>query len=120
MKENTRACVAYIAGCFISNKKTSSVYDQSRSKHFNINGSVESETVNIYDYERGCYVTGGASGADFKLLDHGNGKPITITFDKDKFAGYDEDSSTHFRGMVNGGLVSVFDYGESNWFRYNV
>lgn len=120
MKENTRACIAYIAGCLISNKSVSSIYDQTQSKHFNINGTVSLEMVNIYDYDRGCYITGGGGGVEINLLDHGNGKPLNITFHKNEFKGYDEDSASNFSGMVNGSLVSVFEYGGSNWFRYNV
>ena len=58
MKPNHRACIAYIAGCLIANKKSSAVYDYSQSKYINLSGDVSAQSVNIYDYDQGCYLSG--------------------------------------------------------------
>lgn len=55
MNPNTRARIAYVAGKAISGAGGSHVYDNSQSRHVSIGGSVNSGSVNVYDYDRSCY-----------------------------------------------------------------
>jgi hypothetical protein len=102
---NTRACVAYIVAG-LSGARGSSVYDFSQSKHISISGSVDSSSVDIYDYERSCHV----SGSPDNLYDYGNSAHIQLTVEGSQFNGYDYASSKHFSGNVNGNSISVYDY----------
>ena len=115
MKSNTRACIAYIAAC-LNGESSSHVYDHSRSKFINVSGNVSSANVNIYDYERGCYI----SGSPGSLYDYGNGAHIQLTVNGSQFTGYDYDSGNHFSGSVNGSSVNIYDYEKSAYFNYSV
>ena len=64
MKPNLRAGIAFIAGCLISKKQSSSVYDYSQSKHISISGDVQLGNVNIYDYDQGCHISGNGNNGD--------------------------------------------------------
>ena len=55
MNANSRACVACIAAAIASGSTPRSVYDYSQQKHISISGSATTSSVNIYDYDRGCY-----------------------------------------------------------------
>ncbi len=58
MQPNTRACVAYIAGCLVAGRTAPSVFDRSQAKAILISGTVTRRKVEIYDHDRRCYFTG--------------------------------------------------------------
>ncbi len=115
MNSNSRACVAYIAAN-LCGANASSVYDYSRSKTISISGSVDSNNVHIYDYDRGCHV----SGSPNNLYDYGNKRYITLTMHNSKFSGYDYHTRSHYSGRVNGNSVSIYDYETSSYYSYRV
>ena len=66
MKDNPRAIIAYIAGRLISKTDKSSVYDYYQSKYILINGSLDTNRVNVYDYDEKCHLTGnGNKGREY-------------------------------------------------------
>lgn len=116
MIPNTRACIAYVAGKAISGAGGSNVYDHSQSRHVSIGGSVNSGSVNVYDYDRGCHF----SGALPQLYDYGISAHVSLEIYGTQFKGYDYGSGHHYTGTVNGSSVSIYDYGESQHFNYNL
>ena len=111
MQPNTKACVAYIAGCSTSGKNSSSIYDYDQGKYINISGSVSSMQANIYDHDRGCYVQGQLGN----LYDYGVGSHIQLKINGNQFSGYDYNSGTHFQGSVNGNNITFYANGYSNY-----
>ena len=73
MKSDSRACVAYIAAG-LCGTNSSFVYDYSKAKYKNISGDIQSSNVSIYDYDRGCYI----SGSPTNLYDYGNNSHIQL------------------------------------------
>jgi len=115
MNQNTRACVAYIAAS-LNGASGSAVYDYSQSKHISISGSADTNNVNIYDYDRGCHVSGEPSN----LYDYGNSAHIQLNMNGTQFDGYDYHTSSHFSGDVNGNSVSIYDHETSSHYNYSI
>lgn len=115
MNSSTRACVAFIVG---ASKKSSinSIYDYSQSKHINVSGTVNEDTVNVYDHDRGCHVTGNLSS----FYDYGNNAHINLNININQFTGYDYGSSSHYSGSFNSNSVSIYDYETSQHYNYNL
>lgn len=115
MKQNSRACIAYIAAC-LNGASGSYVYDFFQSKYISIGGVVNSTNVNIYDYERGCYI----SGPPRNLYDYGNGAHIQLIMNGPQFRGYDYDTGNHYSGDISGNSISIYDYENSTYFDYRI
>jgi len=114
MNDSTRACIALVAVGLISGKKASSVYDYTQSKHISISGNVDGNSVSIYDYDRGCHVSGNPSN----LYDYGNNAHIQLRINGNQISGYDYASGSHFSGSVHGGSVTIYDYETSAHHNY--
>ena len=115
MNSNSRACIAYVAAS-LCGAHASYVYDYSQSKYINMSGSVDSNNVHIYDYDRGCYVSGSLNN----LYDYGNRAYIELSMRKFQFSGYDYHTGSYFSGEVKGNSVSVYDYETSSYYNYSV
>lgn len=115
MNSNTRSCIAFIAAC-LSGANGSSIYDYSQSKHISISGNVDKNNVNIYDYERGCHVT----GVPGNLYDYGNGAHVQLNMNGSQFSGFDYHTSSHFSGSINGNSVSFYDHETSSHYNYGI
>ena len=120
MRPNTRACIAYIAGCLVTGKRASSVYDYFQAKHIVFSGTVDQDEVQVYDHDRGCYVSGKNTGTSFSLYDYGDQRYVDLALDGPKLQGYDYGTRCHYSGEVTGKTISVYDYGESSSFNYSI
>lgn len=116
MNANARGCVAYVVGRAIGGRGDACVYDYDQSAYLTIRGSVEGNQVNIYDYDRGCYL----SGTFGNLYDYGRSAYISLEVNGNGFSGYDHAEGHHFSGTVNGGVISLYDFGLSRRFGYSM
>ena len=116
MNQNTRACIAYIVGRIVNNGNPTAVYDYSQSKSINISGKVSGSYVNIYDHERACVV----SGTLPELYDHCLSASILLNLQGAKFQGHDYGEHNDYTGSISGKTVSIYDFGESANFQYQV
>ena len=114
MNAGTRACIAYVAGRVISGSGGSTVYDYSQSRHVSMSGSIDGNTIGVYDHNRGCHF----SGTLPSLYDYGTRAHVSLEIDGSQFNGYDYAGRHHFSGSVSGSSVQVYDYGESKHFSY--
>ena len=106
MNENTRACIAYIAGALVNKNCGNVVYDHSRSKFISISGSVERDHVNIYDHDRDSHITGAPSN----LYDFCRNSTISLSVRGNQIDGYDHGDDHNFSGTVDGNTVSVYHH----------
>lgn len=122
MNPNTRACIVYVAGRIILKTKASSVTDFDQGKILIIDGEVEENKVEIYDFDRNCNFCGELQGNTWDLYDYGDSyhNRITLEFSARQFEGYDYGASCNFSGDVDGDDVSLYDFGESRMFLYNI
>jgi hypothetical protein len=120
MNPNTRACIAYVAGRLISKKEASSVTDFDRGKILIVDGEVQENKVEIYDFDSKCNFCGEGKGNTWNLYDYGGSHNITLKISAKQFEGYDYGASCNFSGDVDDDNVSLHDYGESKMFLYNI
>jgi hypothetical protein len=120
MNEPTRRGIAYIAGRALSRKSCSAIYDYNATQYFNFGGTVVETRVSVFDYDEGCYITGSGGGRSYSLFHHGNQSHVKLDVGLGTFNGFDYDSNSHFTGKVNGNVVWVFDYEESEWFSFSI
>ncbi len=103
MDENTRACVAYIAGALVNGNCGNAIYDHSQSKLIQISGTVERNHVNIYDHDRCTFMTGALSD----LYDFWRNSTISLSIKGNKISGHDHGDDHDFSGIVQGSLVDI-------------
>lgn len=120
MRPNTRACIAYIAGCLVTEKKASSVYDYSQSKHIMVSGNVDQDKVQIYDHDQCCHFSGKKKGERFSLYHYGDRHFVDFALDGRSLKGYDYGTSSSYSGEVRGSSINIYDYGESASFSYGI
>lgn len=116
MDSGARSCIAFIAAKLISGRAGSYVFDYAESRYKSMGGIVEKDHINLFDYDRSCYV----SGSSAQLFDYGTASHIQLKISGQAFSGYDYKSSAHFSGSVSGGAISFYDYGQSQYFNYKV
>jgi hypothetical protein len=114
--QGTRRAVALVVGWEASGRSPSVVYDQDAGGHFRFGGKVSRAKVSVYDYDRGCYLSGRLAS----LYDHGTGAHVQLKVERGRFEGYDFASSTHFSGRVAGTSISVYDYQTGGFHNYSV
>jgi hypothetical protein len=78
MTDGRRRIIAFIAAKLVSDKSSTSIYDYQDSKYTSVSGSVNAERVNVYDYERRCYISGNFSGTKFSLYDYGDSSYVDL------------------------------------------
>jgi hypothetical protein len=110
VKPHVRAIVAYSAGRLISGQYSSSLYHHQSGGRHTIDGSMDGDRVNLYDYDRHCYCTGSRAGEKLNLYHHGDLHYVSLEIDGSRFRGCNYGSGQYFSGSVNGRLVSICDY----------
>jgi len=120
MKSNLRALIACAAGCLISGKKPSSVYDYSKGGYITISGSINGRSVQLYDHDVSCHFSGNGSETEYSFYHHGEGCHVSLTLNSRQFSGYDHGTGSHFSGQVNGGSISVYDHQAGSYFNYSI
>jgi len=120
MNPHTRACIAYVAGRLVSNKSASSVFCYTKSKHMMIDGTVKTNNIDVFDYDRGNHFGGSGNSGKFDLFDYGESYHVELKVSGNKFEGFDYASSNHFSGDVSGGNISLYDYGSGNYHEYGI
>jgi hypothetical protein len=120
MQEAVRRSIGYIVGRYISNKRSSSVYDYTVGRHFSFSGDINLNRINIFDYTINNYISGDGTNNKFNLYHYGTNNHITIEFSGDQFKGYDYDSGQHFSGRVRNTSVSIYDYETTSYYQFTV
>lgn len=120
MKDDVAALVAYVAACLITRKSPSSIYDYGLGRYHNINGTVASTNVNVYDYDTGSHFGGSGNPNDLSLYHYGHGHHVSLKVTRSKFDGYDYGGSGHFSGSVSGASITLYDYGTSSYRNYSI
>ncbi|WP_151893884.1 hypothetical protein [Patiriisocius marinistellae] len=118
MKGNSRGSIAFIVDKLVNKGNSTTIYDNAESTYLSYNGIVEPESIDLYDYANGCYISGRKSDDMFTLFHFGEGNHIDLKIDGNKFTGFDYSSDSYFKGIIKESSISVFDYGEGTDFNY--
>ncbi len=117
MKDCTRRAIAYVVGRKSSGRNSSNVYDYSVGSHHPFGGTVNNDSVAVYDYTERCHVGGTLPN----IYHYGNNNHINLRINQGgQFSGYDYDECCHFSGNVSGNKVSIYDYGVSAYFSFSI
>jgi hypothetical protein len=116
MNASLRACIANIAAQLAGQNTSGTVYDHTQNKHVSVSGSVTGTSVNLYDHDRGCHVSGSPSN----LYDHGEGNHLSLTMQGMRFDGYDHGSAWHYSGDISGSSVTIYDHETAEHHHYSV
>jgi hypothetical protein len=123
MTDQKRKIVAFVAGVLISKPTVipGSIYDYKMSAYFNVSWEMGDDMINVYDYDRGCHITGNLNGQEYSLYDYGDSAYTNLKIeDPNKFEGYDYGTSSYFNGTVNGNAISLYDYQTATYFEYQI
>jgi len=116
MNPDTRACIAYVAGCVISGKTPHEVIDKAREVRLRVKGAVKGTVVEVFDYERNCKLMGTLP----TLFDFGADMALTLEISGKNFSGHDKHVEHHFAGTVEARHVKLHDYDEARDFHYEL
>ena len=114
MNTDSRASIAYLAGCLITERDASAVFDLNRGRLVNISGLTRQGMVNVYDNERQCHISGRGQQGVFKLYDFGKRAYVDLRLTGNEFSGLDQDSSSQFKGHVDDLKVILSDDQDSS------
>jgi hypothetical protein len=121
MKTKQRAAIAYIAGRLVTGKEAAMVRDSSQRSPVGLSGTVTTEEIEVYDYQRRCRVAGTpAKPAQYNIYDYGENRQVTLSFDGNQFKGYDYGSNRQFTGTVSDDRVTIFDHAERKNFNFTI
>lgn len=115
MNNHKRWAIVYTIAKQISNKNIASVYSYADSKHFMFSGSVDNNRVNIFDYQRSCYLNWTMPS----LFDFWSSNHVKLEINWNKFSGFDYETSSHFSWNINNNSISFYDYEFSEHFNYS-
>jgi hypothetical protein len=120
MLPHVRAAIAF-AGCAISGKQATAVYDHAEGRYRSIGGTITAKSVQAYDYENSCHFSGDHDGNGYALYHYGESCHVSLEIKGTEFSGYDYCSSSHYQGTADrSGLVNLYDFGEGKYYSFTV
>ncbi|NAW60104.1 MULTISPECIES: hypothetical protein [unclassified Vibrio] len=117
MRENLRACLAFIAYTALGGH-ANYIMDMASKKKFDIKGTVGKNNISVYYEELRCSVTGTRN----RLYDHCGAHEVEFyQYDQD-FFGLDKSNRGFFEGHVNveSGIIDFYDSFAGGSFKYKV
>jgi hypothetical protein len=121
MDPKKRRMVAYIAGRLILNKESTAVYDHATKKWFNAAGACKRDKIEVFDYERQCYMVGVIQNGRMSIFDNGSQKFVELKLKGGKkFEGFDYESGKHFGGEADPKAVALYDFQDKKYYHYVV
>lgn len=111
MDSHKKSTIVYIAGRFITGKRSTVIYETFQSKYAMVDGTVEEDRVNVYDFQRKCYIDGIKVDGKYQLYDHGEDCQIELEMTGNQFRGYDYGTRCYFNGEAKGDVIYLFDDG---------
>ena len=119
MQSNQRATVAFLCGC-INNQgahRFTGIYDYSTSTNIACNYVKNGGNISVYDYRRGCYLSGNFPS----FYDYGLSSYISITkTGSNAFSIYDYNSGNYAMITCNFPKVALYDYSEGRTYSYQI
>jgi hypothetical protein len=119
MTSDNRALVALVSGRLVAKRKVESVLDRDLEQEFTLK-ELNAYGVEPSRKERTCGVARDVDGDHYCLVDKEGDRHICLSLYGRLFEGYDHVSLSHFNGWVDGTEVSLYDFGQSDYFIYQL
>jgi hypothetical protein len=116
MKKTTQAYVAHFAGRLLADWKGSSILDKNRDEKIDLKGLPAEFTLRDYPARANCPAQRSRDGINVCLVAQEKDHHICLSLYGKLFDGFDHGSASHFSGMVDGQVVSLYDFNESDYF----
>lgn len=119
MDSQQRATVAYLCGCLSekSKRRFTSVYDYTTSAYVSCNYVNNGGNISVYDYRRGCYLTGRTPS----FYDYGMSSYISLTqINNNSYNIYDYKTGSYIIVTCQSHLISIYDYSVGRTFQYQI
>lgn len=97
-------------------KKVAGLYDHAAGQDRRIAAELRGNQLQGLDGDRQVRFGGTLP----EIFDEGDKAFVSFAAEDDAFKGYDRRTSTFFTAKVSGGVVQVYDHGESTWFAYDI
>ena len=120
MNTRLRATIAHVVARLSLGEARKSVYDYSQSKYVSFGGTVTTQQINVFDYDRQCYLTGQFSQGRYQLFDYEGKRHVQLEIAASAFKGFDYGSGRHFQGRVDRNTIQIFNYETGSYFNYQV
>lgn len=85
------------------------------ASYYQFSGDVSPSSVNVYDYDRGCFIGGDLPS----LYDYGEGSFVEFKANGNRVDGYDYGSGSFYEATVDAREVSIYDYGAGAYFSFS-
>lgn len=119
MEAKKRRMLAYIVGRLILGKEATAVYDHGAKKWFNAAGHCRKDKIEVFDYERQCFLVGVFKGPRMSIFDNGTQKFVELKLKGGKkFEGFDYESGKHFGGEADPKAVALYDFADKKYHHY--
>ena len=120
MRREIQAYIAYSAGRLATDWSTTSLWDKDRDRAVQITDASSGLKLQEYPFRKGCKENKSRDGSNHCLVDAGKDQHVCLSVYGRLFDGYDHGSSCHFSGMINDDVVELYDYSESEFFRFEM
>lgn len=119
MDNYQRATVAFLCGCinYQGAQRFTDIFDYSTSTHIACNYVNNGGNISVYDYRRGCYLSGNFPS----FYDYGLSRYISITkTGSNLFSVYDYNSGNYVSINCNHHAVFLYDYSVGRTYSYQI
>lgn len=118
MQKDVQAYVAYTAARINANWKESELLDKNRGERISTGEEILGYRLEKYPFRDGCDANKCRAGTNYCLVDSDGDRHICLSVYGKLFDGYNRDNVCHFSGMVYDDAVEIYDYNESDFFRF--
>ena len=118
MQKNIQALIAYTSAQLSSGWQATELIDKEGGERVRIDERAVGYRLYNHPFRDGCPANKSCDGLNHCLVDSANDRHICLSTYGKLFDGYDQESACHFSGMVYDDAVELYDYNESDFFRF--
>jgi len=118
MRKEIQAYVAQTTAHLSASWSEMTLWDKDREEMVRIDPRDFTFVLQQYPFKEGCGANKSCDGVNHCLVDTSKDQHICLSLYGKLFDGYDHSSASHFSGMVYDDAVEIYDYSESDFFRF--
>lgn len=118
MRREIQAYIAYCAGRLAADWNGATIWDKDREAWIAIDEKDHGLKLQNYPARKGCSTDRSPDGVKHCVVDETKGHHICLSVYGKLFDGFDHDSTSHFSGMVHDDAVELYDFSQSDFYRF--